>query len=266
MTEELEYIRKLTDRIPETAIILGSGLGELANKVKDEIRINYKDIPNMPVSTAPSHKGELIIGNLDGKEVVIMNGRIHLYEGYSSKDILIPIRLMKDLGARNIIITNAAGGINRNYNAGDLMMIKDHISCFIDSCLIGRNDDSYGVRFPDMSDIYNKDLRTKIQSLAKRNNINLHEGVFVQLKGPQFESPAEIRMLDKLGADAVGMSTVIDAIAAKHCNMNVCAITLISNMACGITDKPLTAEEVCTAAEKSAPKFQKLILEIIKEI
>lgn len=266
MSKELNYIRNYTDFVPETAIILGSGLGDLADICEVNFSFNYKDIPNMPVSTAPSHKGRLILGKLSGKNVVIMQGRIHLYEGYAPQDILTPIRLMKDLGAKNIIITNAAGGINRNYKAGDLMMIKDHISCFIDSCLIGKNDDNYGVRFPDMSDIYNTDIREKVINIAKVNNIKLHQGIFIQLKGPQFESPAEIRMLEKLGADAVGMSTAIDAIAAKHCGMNVCGITLISNMACGISDKPLSSEEVTIEAEKAAPKFQKLILEIIKEL
>lgn len=266
MTKEFEYVRSITDFVPETAIILGSGLGDIADMCKNTTVIDYKDIPNMPVSTAPSHKGRLILGTLSGKNVVIMQGRIHIYEGYLPKDILIPIRLMKDLGAKNIIITNAAGGINRKYKVGDLMMIKDHISCFIDSCLIGKNDEHYGVRFPDMSDIYNADIRQKVEKIAIKNNIKLYEGVFVQLKGPQFESPAEIRMLEKLGADAVGMSTAIDAIAAKHCGFNVCGITLISNMACGISENPLSSDEVFLAGQQAAPKFQKLILEIIKKL
>lgn len=265
-TKQTEYIRKITDFTPETAIVLGSGLGGLAQKAENKIVIPYKDIPDMPVSTAPSHKGELVLGTLAGKKVAMMQGRIHLYEGYTPSQILTPIRMLKDLGAEKIILTNAVGAINKDFNVGELMMITDHISCFIDSCLIGKNDENYGVRFPDMSNVYDLELQEKIIQTAKENDIKLNKGIFVQLKGPQFETPAEIRMLKNLGADAVGMSTVIDAIAAKHCNMQVCAISLISNMACGISDKPLTGEEVCVAAEKAAPKFEKLITEITRNI
>lgn len=265
-TEQTKYIRQITDFKPEIAIILGSGLGELAEKVKNKISISYKNIPNMPISTAPSHKGELILGELAGKKVAVMQGRVHLYEGYTPQEILIPIRMLKDLGAEKIILTNAVGAINKNFNVGELMMITDHISCFIDSCLIGKNDDNYGVRFPDMSNVYDADLQNIIEKTAKDNNIKLNKGVFVQLKGPQFETPAEIRMLEKLGADSVGMSTVIDAIAANHCKMKVCAVSLISNMACGISERPLSSEEVCEAAEKAAPIFEKLITEITRNM
>lgn len=265
-TEQTKYIRKITNFKPEIAIILGSGLGNLANRAKNKISIPYRDIPDMPVSTAPSHKGELILGELGGKRVAMMQGRVHLYEGYTPQELLIPIRMLRDLGAEKIILTNAVGAINRNFNVGGLMMITDHISCFIDSCLIGKNDDNYGVRFPDMSNVYDIDLQNIIEKTANDNNIKLNKGVFVQLKGPQFETPAEIKMLEKLGADAVGMSTVIDAIAAKHCGLKVCAISLISNMACGISERPLSSEEVCEAAEKAAPVFEKLITEITRNI
>ena len=265
-TEQTKYIRKITNFKPEIAIILGSGLGNLANRAKNKISIPYRDIPDMPVSTAPSHKGELILGELGDKRVAMMQGRVHLYEGYTPQELLIPIRMLRDLGAEKIILTNAVGAINRNFNVGELMMITDHISCFIDSCLIGKNDDNYGVRFPDMSNVYDIDLQNIIEKTANDNNIKLNKGVFIQLKGPQFETPAEIKMLEKLGADVVGMSTVIDAIAAKHCGLKVCAISLISNMACGISERPLSSEEVCEAAKKAAPVFEKLITEITRNI
>lgn len=263
---QTEYIRSITDFKPEIAVILGSGLGELANEVSPIAEIEYKNIPNMPVSTAPSHKGKLIFGKFEGKNVVLMQGRVHLYEGYSSKQIADIIRLLKNLGVNTLILTNAAGGINKEFSVGDFMLIKDHISCFIDSPLIGANDDNYGVRFPDMSNAYDKDLQKIIKKVAYKNNIKLNEGTYVQLKGPQFETPSEIKMLSTLGADAVGMSTVIETIAAVHCGLKVGAISMISNMACGIYDKPLSGEDVTIAAEKAGTKFRKLIKEIIKAL
>ena len=263
---QTEYIRSITDFKPEIAVILGSGLGELANEVSPIAEIEYKNIPNMPVSTAPSHKGKLIFGKFEGKNIVLMQGRVHLYEGYSSKQIADIIRLLKNLGVNTLILTNAAGGINKEFNVGDFMLIKDHISCFIDSPLIGANDDNYGVRFPDMSNAYDKDLQKLIKKVAYENNIKLNEGTYVQLKGPQFETPSEIKMLSTLGADAVGMSTVVETIAAVHCGLKVGAISMISNMACGIYDKPLSREDVTIAAKKAGPQFRKLIKEIIKAL
>ena len=202
----------------------------------------------MPVSTAPSHKGKLIFGKFEGKNVVLMQGRVHLYEGYSSKQIADIIRLLKNLGVNTLILTNAAGGINKEFSVGDFMLIKDHISCFIDSPLIGANDDNYGVRFPDMSNAYDKDLQKLIKKVAYENNIKLNEGTYVQLKGPQFETPSEI------------------TIAAVHCGLKVGAISMISNMACGIYDKPLSGEDVTIAAKKAGPQFKKMIKEIIKAL
>lgn len=262
--KQLEYIRNITDFEPEIAIILGSGLNKLANKADIVAEILYADIPNMPISTAPGHIGKLIFGVLENKKVIFMQGRFHLYEGYSAKEIQAVIRLIKELGTKTIILTNAAGGINKEYNVGDFVLIKDHISCFIDSPLIGKNDEIYGTRFPDMSCVYNKKIRQIAKEVAYNNNINLHEGVYVQLKGPQFETPAEIRMLSILGADVVGMSTVIEAISAKHCGMNICGISMVSNMACGILDKPLSSEEVNEVAGSSSQKFEILIKGIIK--
>ena len=264
--KQLEYIRSITDFEPEIAIILGSGLGELANEISAIAKIEYKDIPEMPVSTAPSHKGQFVFGILEGKKVVLMQGRVHLYEGYSSNQIAGIIRLLKDLGIKTLLLTNAAGGINKEFNVGDFMLINDHISCFIDSPLIGANDDNYGTRFPDMSNAYDKDLQRLIKKVAYENNINLKEGTYVQLKGPQFETPSEIKMMSILGADAVGMSTAVETIAGVHCGLKVGAISMISNMACGILDTPLSGDDVTLAAEKAGPQFRKLLKETVKAL
>lgn len=264
--KQIEEIRKFTDGIPETAIVLGSGLGALADTIEITATVPYREISDMPVSTAPSHKGQFVFGKIGDKNIVLMQGRLHLYEGYSPSQVVMPIRLMRLLGANKLILTNACGGINRDLSVGDFMMIKDHISCFVDSPLIGKNIDEFGTRFPDMSNAYDKELQKTIKTVAKNNNITLHSGVYAQLKGPQFESPAEIKMLSLLGADAVGMSTVTEAIAANHCGFNVCGISLITNLACGILDKPLSGEEVNEAAERVAPQFEKLIKETVKAI
>lgn len=266
LEEQVNAVRNITDFEPEIAIVLGSGLGQLAEKVENAILIPYYKIEGMPISTAPSHKGQFVLGMLGGKKVILMQGRVHLYEGYSPQEIVMPIRLMKALGANSLILTNAAGGINKSFNVGDLMMIEDHISCFVPSPLIGKNDEKFGTRFPDMSNAFDKEIQGIIKSVALKNDINLKTGVYAQLTGPQFESPAEIRMLSRLGADAVGMSTVIEDIAANHCGMKVCGISLITNLACGLLDKPLSGEEVNETANKVAPKFEKLITEIVKAI
>lgn len=264
--KQIQYIRKITDFKPETAIILGSGLGELADEISADCEIEYKDIPDMPISTAPSHKGKLIFGTFENKNIVLMQGRVHLYEGYSARQIGSIVRMLKDLGVKTLILTNAAGGINKEFNVGDFMLIKDHISCFVDSPLIGANDENYGTRFPDMSNAYDKDLQKLIKKVAFENKINLKEGTYVQLKGPQFETPSEIKMLSSLGADAVGMSTVVETIAAVHCGLKVGAISMVSNMACGVYDKPLSGNDVTVAAEKAGPQFRKLLKEIIKAL
>jgi purine-nucleoside phosphorylase len=263
---QLEYIRSKTDFVPEIAIVLGSGLGSFADKIDVKSVIDYSEIEGLPVSTAPSHKGRFVFGELNGKKVVLMQGRVHLYEGYSPKQIASFIRLMYLMGARKLILTNASGGINKDLKPGDFMMISDHISCFIDSPLIGKNIDALGTRFPDMSNAYDKDLQKIIRKAAIENGIELKSGTYIQLKGPQFETPAEIRMLSALGADAVGMSTVVETIAAKHCGFKVCAVSLIANYACGIIDKPLSGEEVNETANSVSDKFEKLISEIIKAI
>lgn len=257
--KQLNYIRSKTDFVPEIAIVLGSGLGPFAEEIEMECIINYNEIPHFPVSTAPGHKGRFVFGKIDGKKVVIMQGRVHLYEGYSPQQIANPIRLMRKMGAKILMLTNASGGINKKFNIGDFMVLTDHISTFVDSPLIGKNDDSIGPRFPDMSEVYSKKLNKVIFDTAKEMGIELQSGVYIQFKGPNFETPAEIKMAKVLGADAVGMSTAIEAQAGVHCGFDVCAISVITNLACGISKTPITSEEVTQTANRIAPIFKELI-------
>ncbi len=262
----LNAVREKTDFKPETAIILGSGLGALADEIDTRAIVNYNEIPDFPVSTVQGHKGRFVFGYIDNVPVVIMQGRVHYYEGYSMEKATLPIRLMKMMGAENLILTNAAGGINFDFKCGDLMLIRDHISTFVPNPLIGKNIDEFGPRFPDMSDIYNKEIRKKVKKIAEENNINIKEGVYAQLTGPSYESPAEIKMLRTMGADAVGMSTVCEAIVANHCGFKVCGISCISNMASGVTENPLDHTEVQECADRVAPVFKKLIKEVVKAV
>lgn len=254
--------------VPEIAIVLGSGLGQFCKSkfVKTIGEVSYSEIDGLPVSTAPNHNGKFVFAEIDGKKVIIMQGRVHMYEGYTSQQVVIPIRLMRCLGADKLILTNASGGINKDFSVGDFMLIKDHISCFVDSPLIGKNIDELGTRFPDMSNAYSKELRKKIKTASHKANIELKEGTYVQLTGPQFESPAEIKMLSALGTDAVGMSTVIETIAGIHCGFEVCGISLITNYACGILDTPLSGEEVTQAADRVSEKFETLLRIAINSI
>lgn len=262
---QLEYIRSRTDFIPDTAVVLGSGLGGFADNVRQSCIIDYCDIPDFPVSTAPEHRGRFIFAELEGKKVVFMQGRIHLYEGYSPAQVVSPIRLMRLCGAQKLLLTNAAGCVNTAFAPGDFMIITDHISCFVPSALTGENDASLGVRFPDMSEVYSKRLIGITQAAAAENNIDIKKGVYLQLGGPNFETPAEIRMAAALGADAVGMSTAIEAQAARHCGFETAGISFISNYACGITENPITSEEVKEAADAAAPQFAALIKAVIRE-
>lgn len=262
----MEKLKKCYDSIkgripftPEVAIILGSGLGALAEEIEIAEIIDYADIENFPISTVKGHKGRFVFGMMESVKVVIMQGRIHYYEGYEMNDVVLPTRLMKLMGAKVLFLTNASGGINADFKAGDFMLITDQISCFVPNALIGKNIDELGTRFPDMSEIYDKDLRDVIRKSAKELDIDLKEGVYIQLKGPNFESPAEIRMLRTFGADAVGMSTACEAIAANHAGMKICGISCVANLACGMTENPLTHAEVIEAADKAAPLFKKLI-------
>lgn len=260
----LEAVRKETDFVPEVALILGSGLGNYAENIKIEKEIEYKSIPGFPVSTVPGHAGKFIFGYVGDVKVVCMKGRVHYYEGYDISDVVLPIRLMGMMGAKVLFLTNAAGGMGEGFKAGDLMLITDHISCFAPNPLIGANLDELGPRFPDMSNVYKKDLCDVIRKVAADNNIGIKEGVYAQLTGPSFESPAEIRMLKGLGVSAVGMSTVVEAIAANHMGLRVCGVSCISNLAAGISEQPLCHEEVQEAADKAAPLFTKLVTESIK--
>ena len=251
--------------IPKIALILGSGLGDFAEQIDITNAIEYKDIDGFPQSTVEGHKGRFVFGHIKDVPVVIMQGRVHYYEGYKMDKVVLPVRLMKMMGAEILFLTNASGGVNENFNVGDFMVIKDQISSFVPSPLIGENFEELGTRFPDMSEIYSKDLIGIIEVTAKRNNIKTQEGVYLQLTGPNFESPAEIKMCGVLGADAVGMSTACEAIAAKHMGMKICGISCITNMASGISKTPLSHEEVSETADKVAPLFKTLIGEAIIE-
>lgn len=250
------------DFTPDIALVLGSGLGDYADGIKQEAVLDYKDIEGFPVSTVAGHKGRFVFGYVGDVKVVVMQGRVHYYEGYSMEDVVLPIRLMKLMGAKVLFLTNAAGGVNYDYHAGDFMLISDQI-CMAPSPLIGENADEIGPRFPDMINIYDRDFREVVRNAAKDLGIPLQEGVYIQLTGPNYESPAEIRMVRTLGADAVGMSTACEAIAANHCGLKTVGISCISNLACGITDKPLTHKEVQKTADRVAPLFKKLITESV---
>jgi purine-nucleoside phosphorylase len=260
----VEAIRERTDFVPDVALVLGSGLGNYAENIEIECEIPYSEIPGFPVSTVPGHAGKFIFGYVGDVKVVCMKGRIHFYEGYDVSDVILPCRVMKMLGAKILFLTNASGGIGEGFAAGDLMLITDHISLFAVNPLIGPNPDELGPRFPDMSNVYRHELQDVIRSVAKENGIDLKEGVYAQVTGPSFESPAEIRMLGILGASAVGMSTVNEAIAANHMGMKVCGVSCISNLAAGLSENPLSHEEVQEAADKAAPLFTKLVTESIK--
>lgn len=262
----LACVRKKTDFVPKVAIVLGSGLGDYAENIRVECELPYGEIDGFPVSTVPGHAGRFIFGYIDEIPVVCMKGRVHFYEGYPISDVVLPVRLMRLMGAEILFLTNAAGGVNTSFHAGDLMLIRDHISVFAPNPLIGANIDELGVRFPDMSTVYDGQLQQLIRKTAVENGIFLQEGVYTQLTGPSFESPAEIRLLRTLGCDAVGMSTVVEAIAANHMGMKICGISCICNLAAGMTANPLTHEEVQEAADRAAPNFKKLVTESIKKV
>lgn len=262
----LDCYESIRDKIPFTpkvALVLGSGLGNYADTMDVKAEIDYSEIRDFPVSTVPGHAGKFIFGYVGSVPVVCMKGRVHCYEGYPVTDVVLPTRLMKLMGAEILFLTNASGGINSSFGAGDFMLITDHISCFAPNPLIGQNIDELGVRFPDMSTVYDRNLQNHIREIAKKNDISLKEGIYVQLSGPSFEAPAEIKMLKGLGADAVGMSTVVEAIAANHMGMKICGISCVANLAAGLAEHPLTHEEVQEAANVAAPRFQKLITESI---
>lgn len=251
---------------PKIALVLGSGLGNYADSIQIENILNYRDIDGFPISTVAGHKGRFVFGYINDVPVVIMQGRVHFYEGYPMSDVVLPIRLMKMMGAEVLFLTNAAGGINYEFNPGDFMLIKDQIASFVPSPLIGENIDELGPRFPDMSKIYDRKLQTMLKEVASSLEISLQEGIYLQLSGPNYETPTEVKMYRTLGADAVGMSTACEAIAASHMGMKICGISCISNLACGMKDTPLSHTEVQETADRVAGSFKSLITHAVTEI
>lgn len=262
----LDTIRQRTDFVPEIGLVLGSGLGGYAQHIRVETEISYREIEGFPVSTVEGHDGRFIFGYVNDVPVVIMKGRVHFYEGYDMSDVVMPIRIMGMLGAKTLILTNASGGINPDFEPGDLMLITDHISTFVQSPLIGANIDVLGVRFPDMSHVYDPALQQTIRDAAAHIGVKLREGIYLQTTGPNYETPAEIRMFARLGADAVGMSTVCEAIAAVHMGLRVCGISCVTNKAAGGSDEPLNHEEVQQTADRIKTDFEHLITELICRI
>ncbi len=259
----LAAVRRITDFVPEVAVVLGSGLGGFADQIEAVASVPYTELPGFPVSTAPGHAGRFVLGYVEKTPVVVMQGRVHLYEGYSAKDVVLPARLMQAMGAKIFFVTNASGGIREDLTAGTLMSITDHLSPFVPNPLIGANLDELGDRFPDMTHAYDPALRAILRETAEKDGIDLKEGVYIQFTGPSYETPAEIRAARTLGADAVGMSTVVEVIAANHAGMRVCGVSCIANRAAGLAGHPLTGEEVIEAANAAAPKFKRLLWDSI---
>ncbi len=265
--ESADYIRsRLGGFTPDIAMVLGSGLGFLGDLVEDPIVVPYGDIPHFKVSTAPGHKGQLVCGTLSGKKVAVMQGRMHHYEGYSYEDVGYAVRTLKLLGCSKLILTNAAGGVNPDWKPGDIMLITDHIKSYLDSPLRGENIAEFGPRFPDMSYVYTPRLRQVARAAAKELGLTLREGVYCYMPGPQFETPAEVRMARILGGDACGMSTAPEAIVAAHAGMEILGFSLITNMCAGILDIPLSGEDVNETAEACKGTFSKLVLKCLEKM
>lgn len=261
-----ESIRGRIPFEPQVALVLGSGLGDYAQEIQVVETIDYHDIEGFPVSTVSGHKGQFIFGYIGKVPAVIMQGRVHYYEGYPMEDVVLPIRLMWKMGARVLFLTNAAGGVNLDYGPGDFMIIRDHITSFVPSPLIGPNEDSVGPRFCDMSSVYDEELRQIIRRKAKEMGLKLQEGVYIQTTGPEYETPATVKMCRLLGADAVGMSTGCEAVAANHLGMRICGISCITNMAAGISGRELSHEEVGETAARVSRTFKTLVTGVVKEI
>ena len=261
-----ECFRNKVDFKPEIALVLGSGLGDYAQGIDVVCELDYHDIEGFPISTVPGHQGKYIFGYVGDVPVVCMQGRVHYYEGYDMSDVVLPIRLMKFMGAKVLFLTNASGGVNYDFRPGDFMLIKDQISSFVPSPLIGENIDELGARFPDMSEIYDIQLRKIIKKTAAMLDIDIKEGTYLQFTGPAYESPAEIKMCRTLGADAVGMSTACEAVAANHMGMMICGISCISNLASGMSVTKLSHKEVQETADRVSKDFKKLVTESIKNI
>ncbi len=257
---------RLGDFKPEILLILGSGLGDLGDEVERPVIVPYTEVPHMKRSTVPDHRGQLVFGTLAGRRVAVMQGRLHTYEGWSFADVSYPVRVLRLLGAETLLVTNAAGAVNTAFSAGDLMLITDHIKLFGVSPLCGPNLEEFGPRFPDVSHVYTPALQEAARRAARSLDIPLREGVYMYFPGPQFETPAEVRMARILGADAVGMSTVPETIVAAHCGMQVLGFTLCTNMAAGVLDQPLSGEEVLEAAREAKPRFTALVKACLEQV
>jgi purine-nucleoside phosphorylase len=266
LKETVAYIKGLVSTPSSIGIILGSGLGNLANEIKSEKEISYNDIPHFPVSTVEGHKGRLIFGELGGKKVWVMAGRFHYYEGYTPAQVAYPVRVMRLLGVDTLLLSNAAGGVNTDFRIGDLMVINDHISLFTENPLLGKNDDELGTRFPDMSEPYSKALIAKVQEIAAKNGITLKQGVYTGVTGPTFETRAEYKLIHLVGGDAVGMSTVQETIAAIHSGMKVFAMSVITDIGIREEENTITHEEVLQAAKDAEPKLTLLFTELVKAL
>lgn len=266
INEAVDCIKSKYKTKPAVGIVLGSGLGSFTKEINAEFEIAYSDIPHFPISTVEGHSGKLIFGELSGKKVVVMAGRFHFYEGYTAQEVVFPIRVLKFLGIETLLVSNAAGGINTAFNVGDIMIIKDHISLLTLNPLLGKNEKIFGPRFPDMSEPYQKYLIAKAKNIAKEKNIELKEGVYVGVTGPTFETRAEYKMLNMIGGDAVGMSTVQEVIAAVHLGLAVFAISVITDVGIREEDNAITHEEVLQAAKEAEPKLALLFKELVARL
>ena len=266
LSETTSFIKNLYPHKPDVGIVLGSGLGNLISEITIEKEISYDAIPHFPVSTVEGHSGKLLFGELSGKRIAVMAGRFHYYEGYTAQEVSYPIRVMKMLGIHTLLISNAAGGVNVNFKVGDLMIIKDHISLFTINPLLGKNEESLGARFPDMSEPYSKMLITKAKEIGERLGYNLKEGVYTGVTGPSFETRAEYKLIKAIGGDAVGMSTVQEIITAVHAGLKVFAASVITDLGIREEDNIITHEDVLAAAKEAEPKLTRLFKEMIREI
>lgn len=266
INEATSYIQKQTNLTPEIGLILGSGLGDLAEEIENPTKISYCDIPHFPISTVEGHAGQLVIGTLQGRNVVAMQGRFHYYEGYPIQDVVFPVYVMKQMGIKLLFVSNACGGMNRAFSAGDLMIITDHINFTGDNPLIGANYSELGPRFPDMSQAYTPQLVSFVEETAQQLGIKVQKGVYGGISGPTYMTPAELIMLARLGADTVGMSTVPEVIVASHSGLKVIGISCITDMAIGEELEPLTHEQVVKVANQTKPKFISLVKEIVKRV
>lgn len=260
------YLREKAKLRPRTAVVLGSGLGAFAEKVEQAVSVEYREIPGFPVSTVQGHRGRFVFGLVGREPVAVMQGRIHFYEGYSMEEVVLPLRVLHALGAERVLLTNAAGGMGEGLCPGDLMLLTDHIASFVPSPLLGPNEEALGPRFPDLSEVYSPRLRELAQRATKELGLPLKQGVYLQTTGPNYETPAEVRLYRALGADAVGMSTACEAVCARHMGMEVCGISCITNLAAGISKTPLSHKEVQETADRVGAQFQQLLETLLKSL